>query len=89
MYGAKFKDESFNFYHHGGGVLSMANAGPNTNSSQFFVTYSTTSHLDKKHVVFGVVMDEDSWEICRAIERMGCRGGATKREIIVKDAGLL
>nr|AAZ66136.1 cyclophilin [Holosticha sp. WJC-2003] len=70
IYGLKFDDENFRIKHTEKGLLSSANAGKNTNGSQFFVTFAATPWLDGKHVVFGRV--EKGYEICQEIERMPC-----------------
>ena len=68
IYGAKFEDENFRVKHTSAGLLSMANAGPGTNGSQFFITYGATPHLDNKHVVFGRVLT--GLEVCREVENL-------------------
>ena len=73
IYGNKFEDENFTHLHTGRGILSMANAGPNTNSSQFFLCFKATPHLDSKHVVFGKV--SKGIEILDKIEAVGSRSG--------------
>merc|ERR1712057_89873 len=76
IYGAKFADESFTGKagkHTGKGCLSMANAGPNTNGSQFFICTGQTPHLDGKHVVFGKLVEGDS--VLKAIEAVGSQSG--------------
>ena len=87
IYGEKFKDESFKFQHDMPGLLSMANAGPNTNGSQFFITTIPTDWLNGKHVVFGRVIE--GMDLVTKIEGLGSRGGATKVEIRIKDCGEL
>ncbi|KAH7066041.1 cyclophilin-like domain-containing protein [Paraphoma chrysanthemicola] len=80
IYGEKFADENFKLKHTKPFLLSMANAGPNTNGSQFFITTIVTSWLDGKHVVFGQVPDGDveSYKVVRAIEAAGSSTGQIK-----------
>jgi len=87
IYGEKFKDENFKYGHDVPGLLSMANAGPNTNGSQFFITTVPTEYLDGKHVVFGKVVD--GMDLVSKIESLGSRGGATKGVIRIRDCGEL
>ena len=87
IYGARFPDENFKHRHTGPGILSMANAGPNTNGSQFFLCFDKFPHLDNKHVVFGQV--SRGYETLGAIERFGSRTGATSKIIKIKDSGEL
>jgi len=87
IYGEKFKDENFELKHTEPMILSMANAGRNTNGSQFFITTVATPHLDGRHVVFGKVIEGDA--IIRAVEKQGSGGGATMAEIVIADCGEL
>jgi len=85
IYGEKFKDENFQLKHDRKYLLSMANAGPNTNGSQFFVTTVVTSWLDGKHVVFGEVVEGS--DIVDKIESYGTRSGAPKAEVKITASG--
>jgi len=90
IYGEKFADENFKLKHSRPGLLSMANAGPGTNGSQFFLTTVVTSWLDGKHVVFGEVVDDGkSMELVKEIESYGSNSGATKKVITISDSGEL
>ncbi|KAI9017316.1 cyclophilin-like domain-containing protein [Gaertneriomyces semiglobifer] len=87
IYGNKFEDENFQLKHTGEGILSMANAGPNTNGSQFFICTSKTEWLDGKHVVFGKVIE--NYNIIKKIESYGSQSGKTKAKIVVDKCGQL
>jgi len=78
IYGEKFADENFKIKHTRPGLLSMANAGPNTNGSQFFITTVKTSWLDGRHVVFGEVIYDASMLVVQALETTGSGSGAIK-----------
>lgn len=87
IYGNKFEDENFKLKHTGAGTLSMANAGPNTNGSQFFLCTADTSWLDGKHVVFGKVTD--GMDVIKAVEAVGSQSGTTSRKVMVDASGQL
>ncbi|CUM66230.1 uncharacterized protein PRCAT00003890001 [Priceomyces carsonii] len=85
IYGRKFEDESFKKTHSKPGLLSMANAGPNTNGSQFFITTVPCPWLDGAHVVFGEVID--GFDVVKKIEAQGSNSGTTKVPIVIEDCG--
>ncbi|KAL2803160.1 cyclophilin-like domain-containing protein [Aspergillus granulosus] len=91
IYGEKFADENFQLRHDKPFKLSMANAGPNTNGSQFFITTVVTSWLDGKHVVFGEVADKESEQVVKEIEALGSRTGAVRSAVkpTIVDCGEL
>ena len=88
IYGEKFADENFTLKHSKPGLLSMANAGPNTNGSQFFITTVLTPWLDGKHVVFGEVADQAGLDLVKKIEGLGSRSGSTKSKIVIAESGV-
>ncbi|CAN1221740.1 Peptidyl-prolyl cis-trans isomerase CYP19-4 [Linum grandiflorum] len=87
IYGEKFADENFNVKHTGPGILSMANSGPDSNGSQFFITTVETSWLDGKHVVFGKVIA--GMDVVYKIEAEGTKSGKPKTQVIIANSGEL
>ena len=87
IYGAKFKDEDFSIKHTEPGLLSMANAGPNTNGSQFFITTVKTEWLDGRHVVFGKVLE--GMNLVKEIEALGSSSGTPSKTVTIEDSGEL
>jgi len=85
IYGEKFADENFTLKHTKPGILSMANAGPNTNGSQFFICTEKTDWLDGKHVVFGEVVS--NMRMIKEIEEYGSQSGKPKAEVVIVDCG--
>merc|ERR1711862_606124 len=85
IYGNKFSDENFKLKHTKVGLLSMANAGPNTNGSQFFITTVLTPWLDGKHVVFGEVLE--GYDVVKKIEAVGAGSGKPAKDVVIVDSG--
>ncbi|XP_026130313.1 peptidyl-prolyl cis-trans isomerase-like [Carassius auratus] len=87
IYGKEFADENFTLKHGGKGTLSMANAGPNTNGSQFFICTANTDWLNGKHVVFGKVVE--GIEVVDAMEAKGSSSGKCSAKVVIADCGQL
>lgn len=87
IYGNKFQDENFSLKHTGPGVLSMANSGPNTNGSQFFICTGHTPHLNGRHVVFGKVTF--GMDLVYKMEQLGSADGKTSKRISIHNCGEL
>lgn len=87
IYGRSFDDENFKFKHDSAGKLSMANSGPNSNGSQFFITTVECPWLDGKHVVFGEV--DKGMDVVKQIEALGSAVGKPRAKVTVEDCGEL
>ena len=87
IYGPRFADENFRLKHTGGGVVAMANSGPGTNTSGFFICFDKTDWNDGRHVVFGHVVS--GMEVVRALEAVGTESGEPTKPVVIVDCGQL
>jgi cyclophilin family peptidyl-prolyl cis-trans isomerase len=87
IWGHIFEDENFDLHHSKPFLVTMANRGPNTNSSQFIITFSEASWLDGRHVVFGEILD--GFDVLKEIEKVGSKMGKVKRRPWILDSGEL
>lgn len=87
IYGLKFEDENFDVKHTGPGLLSMANRGRDTNTSQFFITLKKAEHLDFKHVAFGFV--KDGMDVVKYMGELGTKDGKPMKKITIIKCGQL
>jgi cyclophilin family peptidyl-prolyl cis-trans isomerase len=87
IYGKNFPDENFELPHNGPGILSMANAGPNTNGSQFFLCTVATPFLNGKHTVFGQVVE--GYSVVKALESVGSQSGAPAYDVFIDKCGIV
>ena len=87
IYGSRFNDENFKLKHSKPFLLSMANAGPNTNGSQFFITFKETPWLDGRHTVFGEVLEGQ--DVVNELEKIGSGSGTTSKKAVIVDSGEL
>ena len=85
IYGRNFPDENLGLKHFKRGMLSMANSGPNTNGSQFFITFIACNWLDGNHCVFGQLIE--GFEVLNKIEEVGSKNGFTIEPIVITDCG--
>ncbi|MEQ2181080.1 hypothetical protein GOODEAATRI_007676 [Goodea atripinnis] len=87
IYGSAFEDENFDVRHTGPGILSMANRGRDTNTSQFFITLKKAEHLDFKHVAFGFV--RDGMDVVQQMGELGTKGGVPAKKLAITECGQL
>jgi len=88
IYGPRFSDESFARLHSRCNLLSMANSGPNSNNSQFFILFSQSKHLDRKHVVFGEIVREDG-DVVKRMAAQGSESGDVNGSVVIVDCGMV